>query len=127
MSSVNRPRGFTLIELLVVLAVIGTLLALAAPQYLGSVDKAKEVVLHENLSTLRITLDKFYADTGRYPETLEELVAARYLRAIPIDPLLESNAAWVLVSPPEKVRGGVYDIKSSAKGTARDGRAYGDW
>lgn len=127
MSTVNRRRGFTLIELLVVLAVVGTLLALAAPQYLGSVDKAKEVVLHENLSTLRTTLDKFYADTGRYPETLEELVAARYLRSIPIDPLLDSNAAWVLVAPPEKVRGGVYDVKSSAKGTARDGRAYGDW
>jgi len=58
-------RGFTLIELLVVLAVVGTLLALAAPHYLGSVDKAKEVVLRENLSTMRATLDKFYADTGK--------------------------------------------------------------
>lgn len=36
-------RGFTLIELLVVLAVVGTLLALAAPHYLGSVDKTKSL------------------------------------------------------------------------------------
>ena len=75
-------RGFTLIELLVVLAVVGTLLALAAPHYLGSVDKAKEVVLRENLSTMRATLDKFYADTGKYPDSLEELVSMRYLRVI---------------------------------------------
>ncbi len=120
-------RGFTLIELLVVLAVISTLLALAAPHYLGSVDKAKEVVLRENLSTIRTMLDKFYADTGKYPESLEELVSARYLRDIPIDPLLDSGSAWVVIAPPEKIRGSVYDVKSGATGTARDGRPYRDW
>jgi general secretion pathway protein G len=120
-------RGFTLIELLVVLAVVGTLLALAAPRYLGSLDKAREVVLRENLSTMRTTLDKFYADTGKYPDSLEELVSARYLRDIPIDPLLDSNSAWIVIAPPEKIRGTVYDVKSAATGTARDGRAYRDW
>ena len=120
-------RGFTLIELHVVLAVVGTLLALAAPHYLGSVDKAKEVVLRENLSTMRATLDKFYADTGKYPDSLEELVSMRYLRVIPIDPLLDSNSAWVVIAPPEKTRGAVYDDKSAATGTARDGSAYRDW
>ena len=120
-------RGFTLIELLVVLAVVGTLLALAAPHYLGSVDKAKEGGLRENLSTMRATLDKFYADTGKYPDSLEELVSMRYLRVIPIDPLLDSNSAWVVIAPPEKTRGVVYDVKSAATGTARDGSAYRDW
>ena len=94
---------------------------------LGSVDKAKEVVLRENLSTMRATLDKFYADTGKYPDSLEELVSMRYLRVIPIDPLLDSNSAWVVIAPPEKTRGAVYDVKSAATGTARDGSAYRDW
>ena len=115
-------RGFTLIELLVVLAVVGTLLALAAPHYLGSVDKAKEVVLRENLSTMRATLDKFYADTGKYPDSLEELVSMRYLRVIPIDPLLDSNSAWVVIAPPEKTRGVVYDVKYVLPKEAADGR-----
>lgn len=120
-------RGFTLIELLVVLAVVGTLLALAAPHYLGSVDKAKEVVLRENLSTMRATLDKFYADTGKYPDSLEELVSMRYLRVIPIDPLLDSNSAWVVIAPPEKTKKAIYDVKSATTGTTRNGNAYQDW
>lgn len=120
-------RGFTLIELLVVLAVIATLLTLVAPQYMGSVDKAKELVLRENLATLRTTLDKFYADTGRYPESLDELVKARYLRAVPVDPLMDSNTTWLVIAPPDKVKGTVFDVKSAAEGSARDGRAYKDW
>lgn len=120
-------RGFTLIELLVVLAVIATLLSLVAPHYIGSVDKAKETVLRENLSTLRTTIDKFYADTGKYPESLDELVIRRYLRIIPDDPVVGNAAGWTIIAPPDGVKGNVYDIKSSASGVARDGRNYKDW
>nr|WP_291519913.1 prepilin-type N-terminal cleavage/methylation domain-containing protein [Acidovorax sp.] len=127
MVSTVTQRGFTLIELLVVLAVIATLLSLVAPQYMGSVDAAKEQVLRENLSTLRSTLDKFHADTGRYPESLDELVTARYLRRVPVDPLMDSNTAWVVISPPDKVKGVVFDVKSAAQGMARDGSAFGSW
>lgn len=127
MVSSIRSRGFTLIELLVVLAVIATLLSLVAPQYMGSVDAAKEQVLRENLSTLRTTLDKFYADTGRYPDSLDELVSARYLRAIPVDPLMGSTTTWLLIAPPDKVKGLVFDVRSAAAGTARDGSAFRTW
>lgn len=119
--------GFTLIELLVVLAIVATLLSLVAPHYLGSVDRAKEVVLKENLATLRSTIDKYYADTGRYPETLQELVQQRYLRAVPEDPVAQSATAWVLVAPPKGYKGAVSDVKSAAEGAGRDGRAYADW
>lgn len=120
-------RGFTLIELLVVLAVIATLLSLVAPHYIGSVGKAKETVLKENLATLRSTIDKYYADTGQYPESLDELVGRRYLRTVPEDPITESKASWVLIPPPEKFKGTVYDVKSAAPGLGRDGQAYKDW
>lgn len=120
-------RGFTLIELLVVLAVIATLLSLVAPQYIGSLDKAKETVLRENLATLRSTIDKFYADTGQYPDSLDDLVVRRYLRTVPEDPFTESRTTWVVIAPPEKVKGAVYDIKSAAPGLGRDGLAYQDW
>jgi len=120
-------RGFTLIELLVVLAVIATLLTLVAPHYIGSVDKAKEAVLRENLATLRSTIDKYYGDTGKYPENLDQLVARRYLRVVPDDPFTESNATWVLIPPPESTRGGVYDVKSAATGQGRGGQAYKEW
>jgi general secretion pathway protein G len=122
-----QRSGFTLIELLVVLAVVGTLLALAAPRYVGSVDRARELVLRENLATLRTTLDKFHADTGAYPESLDQLVSKRYLRSVPVDPLLDNNRAWLLVPPPQGVRGAVYDVRSSATGQASDGRRYQEW
>ncbi|HEX6362873.1 MAG TPA: prepilin-type N-terminal cleavage/methylation domain-containing protein [Albitalea sp.] len=116
-------RGFTLIELLVVMAIIGGLLAMAAPRYLHRVDLAKETVLKSDLAAMRDAVDKFFADTGRYPASLEELVAQRYLRKIPPDPITESAESWVVVAPPAE-SSGVYDVKSGAPGTTLDGRPY---
>lgn len=123
----NR-RGFTLIELLVVLAILGLLLSLAAPKYLHSVDRAKEAVLAENLRITRSAIDRFHADLGRYPISLEELVARRYLRTLPVDPLLDSATAWrLVVIQDEEGASGVVDLKSRAPGVGRNGRAYAQW
>lgn len=119
-----KARGFTLIELLVVLAILGGLLALAAPRYLHRVDLAKETVLISDLATMRDAVDKFFGDTGRYPASLDELVARRYLRRIPPDPITESTDSWVVVAPPAPDQGAVYDVKSGAPGKTIDGRLY---
>jgi general secretion pathway protein G len=119
-----KARGFTLIELLVVLAIIGGLLALAAPRYLHRVDLAKETVLLSDLATMRDALDKFFGDHGRYPASLDELVARRYLRSIPPDPITESTHSWIVVAPPPPEQGAVYDVKSGAPGRTSDGRPY---
>lgn len=124
---ITASRGFTLVELLVVLAIIATLLSLAAPRYNGSVDKAKEAVLHENLASLRDAIDKFYGDRGQYPNALSDLVTQRYLRRVPEDPITESATSWLLVAPPPPLKGAVYDVKSSAPGRAIDGSVYKDW
>ena len=118
--------GFTMIELLVALAIIGLMLALAYPRYFSSLDRSKEVVLRENLRTVRETIDKFYGDTGRYPEALDELVERKYLRAVPLDPITESTATWQLLPPTDGKEGKVYDIKSGAPGAASNGRAFSD-
>lgn len=126
--AIVRDRGFTLIELLVVLAILGLLLSLAAPKYVRSVDRAKEAVLAENLRTTRVAIDRFHADLGRYPASLEELVARRYLRALPLDPLLESANAWRLIpAPAEEGDGGIVDLKSRAPGVGSNGRPYAQW
>lgn len=121
-------RGFTLIELLVVMAVIGLLLSLSLPRYFGNVDKAKESVLRQDLALMRDAIDKFYGDTGRYPDSLAELVAKRYLRKIPADPLTGHENTWIVEAPPGGGESGsVFDVRSGAQGRAKDGSDYGTW
>jgi general secretion pathway protein G len=120
-------KGFTLIELLVVMAIIATLLSLTMPRYFHSVDKSKEVALRADLNGMRDAIDKYFGDTGKYPDTLDELVAKKYVRSIPPDPLTESNQTWVIIAPDASAQGKVYDIKSGAPGNASDGTPYGEW
>lgn len=124
MNSDAWRRGFTLIEMLVVLAIVALLLSIAAPRYFGSLDKSRDAALQENLRVIRVSLDRFHADKGRYPETLEELVEERYLREVPMDPITESRTTWVLLESDDGATDGVADVRSGAPGTTRDGRAY---
>ena len=123
-NSTRPPTGFTLIEMLVVMAIIALLLTLASPRYFGALEKSRDVALAENLKVLRVTLDRFYADKGRYPETLEELVEQKYLRSVPVDPVTESDRSWILVPSQEAEVAGIVDVRSGAPGRSRDGRSY---
>jgi general secretion pathway protein G len=117
---VRRRAGFTLVELMVVLAIIALLVSIVAPHYAGRVTRAEETVLRENLALMRDALDQHYADAGRYPERIEDLVERRYLRALPVDPLTQRSDTWVAVPPEDPDKGGVYDVHSGAPG-------YGEW
>ena len=122
-----RKKGFTLIELLVVLGIIALLLTLAVPRYFPSVDKTKETILGDNLRSTRVVIDQYYGDTGRYPDSLEQLVEKKYIRAVPMDPITEKNDTWVIVPPDDPTKGGVADIKSGAPGNDRSGKPYAEW
>jgi prepilin-type N-terminal cleavage/methylation domain-containing protein len=121
--------GFTLIELIVVLAIVGLLLTIAAPRYLGSLDRAREATLRTSLNVMRDAIDRFAADRGRYPESIEELVGERYLRALPEDPLTGRRDSWIVVAPPPgtAVPGPLWDVRSGAAGRAANGDLYADW
>ena len=120
-------RGFTLIELMVVMTVIALLISIAVPRYFHSVEKAKEATLRQSLSVMRVAIDKFYGDNDRYPLSINELVAKKYIRAIPVDPITESTETWVTQAPSLDTSNAVFDIKSGALGTAKDGTAYAEW
>jgi general secretion pathway protein G len=120
--------GFTLIELIVVLTVLALLLTIAVPRYYSHIEHAKEATLKQDLSVMRDAIDKFHGDKGRYPDQLDELVSARYIRNIPVDPITESSTTWRIVPPTDtEAKGAVYDIKSGAEGKSADGSPYGEW
>lgn len=120
----GRRRGFTLIEMIVAMAILALLLTIAVPRYFSSLDRSKDSILMENLKVTRDVIDKFYADTGRYPDSLGELVEKRYLRQLPLDPITQSTQTWIIVPPDPPFRGQVYDLHSGARGSANDGRSY---
>lgn len=123
-----RARGFTLVELLVVMAVIATLLTIAAPRYFQHLDRAREATLRESLAVMRDAIDKFRADTGQYPETLDDLVHRQYLRRVPPDPITERSDTWVVVGPPDEPgQRRIWDVQSGAEGQGRDGSEYRSW
>jgi general secretion pathway protein G len=122
-----RSVGFTLIELLVVLTIVALLLTLAAPRFFPNVNRAREVVLKQDLAAVRDALDKYYSDKGAYPKKLDDLVSERYLRKVPIDPITDSAATWIPVAPEHSEASEIFDIKSGAQGNARDGSSFRSW
>ncbi len=128
----RSQAGFTLLELIVVIAIMGILWGIALPNYRNSVLQAKEAVLRENLYRLRDAIDHYHADKGKYPESLQALVEAGYLRAIPADPVLgaptwEEVPAEAEADDPQAVSPGIYDVKSTAEGASLTGKPYKEW
>ncbi len=116
-----RAAGFTLVELLVVMAIIGLLLSIVAPRYIGTLEHSKETALKQDLAVMREAISNFHDDQTRYPESLEELVQKRYLRAIPVDPLTDRSDTWISVYSTNPDEQGMTDIASGAKGATSGG------
>ena len=127
----GNQLGFTLIELLIVMAIMGILIAIAAPNLRQSVVKAREAVLKENLFLLRAAIDQYSADNDAYPAALADLINTQersrsYLRAIPKDPFTNAED-WITVAPEGSEEGGVFDVHSASPLVALDGTTYNTW
>jgi type IV pilus assembly protein PilA len=62
----REESGFTLIELLVVLVIIGVLLAIAVPSYLGFKKRAEKSAAQSNIRAAIPAMEAFYSDNGTY-------------------------------------------------------------
>lgn len=127
----NRS-GFTLIELMIVMTIVGILAAVSVPNYRWGLIKANEAVLKENLYTFRTTIDQFYADQGKYPDSLADLKEKGYLREIPKDPFTKSSDTWITVAPASSAegdvpQGSVYDVHSGSDLIGLDKVPYNEW
>ena len=126
-------RGFTLIELMIVMTIIMILASMAAVRYDRSVTRAKEAVLHHDLSVMRDAIEQYTLDKQQAPQSLDDLVSSGYLRAIPPDPMTGAKD-WVvassdlLLSPDETSNGGITDVHSASdRVSSFEGTPYSSW
>jgi general secretion pathway protein G len=127
-----RPRlGFTFVELMVVITIIVILISMAIPIYQRTIVRAKESVLHSNLTTLRTVIDNYTYDKQKAPQSLQDLVTAGYLRAIPVDPMT-GTADWRTIMEDvsqavDQSDPGIFDVKSTSDKISLDGTPYAEW
>jgi general secretion pathway protein G len=128
---VSGTRGYTLIELIIVMAIVSILMAIAIPQYQKSIRRTKESLLHSHLQTLRTVIDEFTFDKKKAPQTLQDLVAEGYLRAVPIDPIT-GNDNWRNIiedslTAVDQTEPGIFDVRSLSDQISLEGTPYSEW
>jgi general secretion pathway protein G len=124
--------GFTLIELMIVMAIIGILIAISVPIYANVVRRAKEAVLREDLHTLRTSIDSYTVDKEKAPDSLDDLVQAGYLKAIPVDPMTQSSETWITgesdtMTDVDETQAGMNDVHSGSEAMSSEGTTYNTW
>ena len=62
--------------------------------YSASMTQAKEAALKQDRLLITEAVEMYRTDHQRYPSSLEELVNARYIRSIPIDPFTNAPLTW---------------------------------
>lgn len=130
-ATVRVQRGFTLIELMIVISIIIILVGMAAGMYTKTVLHARESVLKKDLQTMREAIDNYTLDKQQAPQSLQDLVDARYLRQIPVDPI-NQQTDWVLhysdtVLSTDQTSTGVDDVHSGSDQVGSDGTPYNTW
>ncbi|NQT78862.1 MAG: type II secretion system protein [Candidatus Aminicenantes bacterium] len=130
----KNKNGFTLIEILIVFSLIGILVGMGLPQFRTATTRAREAVLKENLFQMRLLINQYYADKGKYPASLQTLVDEEYMRTIPVDPITKSSRTWIEMQQTlseddlaQNVGVGISDVFSGSEKKALDGTLYSTW
>jgi len=126
-SKVKDRQGYTLIEMMIVISIISILATIAMPSFQKSLLRAKETNLRRTLFIMRDTIDQYFADHGRYPDSLQELETEKYVRQIPMDPLTGQTDTWVTIPPEGFAEGTVYDVHSGSNKVGLNGTPYNEW
>jgi len=128
----GNSSGFTILELMIVMTIIAILVAIAIPMYQSVLVRAKETVLLDNQRVINEAIDQYTADKKKAPQTLQDLIDARYFREIPIDPITNSRDTWVPkidtgVAYVDQTDSGLGNVCSGSSQASIDGTTYNTW
>ena len=94
------------------------LATMAVPAYLNAIRRAREAVLRDDLYPMRKLIDEYTIDKQQPPQSLQDMVTAGYLRAIPVDPFTRRQDWHTsednVVLTPEQTQFGITDVHSAS-------------
>jgi general secretion pathway protein G len=115
---------------MVVIIIVMIVMGIAIPMYNHSILVAKERVLRDDLNTLRKSIVEYTRDKQKAPQSIDDLVTAKYLKQLPKDPM--SDTGWeveedqVLLSVDQQDPG-VTGVHSASNAIGSNGIAYSQW
>jgi type IV pilus assembly protein PilA len=92
-AKVRHDDGFTLVELIVVVVIIGALLGIAIPSYLGHRDRANDVAAGAGVRQAVPALQAYYDDYGTYLGVTAATLRASYDATLPASLLVTDLTA----------------------------------
>jgi general secretion pathway protein G len=88
--------------------------------------------LKQDLFSMRQAIDQYSQDKMKAPQSLQDLVSAGYLRALPKDPFTNSDSTWQAVQEDvltsiDQQEPGISDVKSGSNLVSSEGTPYSSW
>jgi general secretion pathway protein G len=123
----GKPRLIGIIGVSGLTAVLCTSLFVLPHGRTTSITWAKEHALQQDLRTIRLMAQTYCSDQHKPPRSLDDLVAAGYLKHIPKDPMTGRDDTWIVERSNDTAMSGWVNVHSGASGTSSNGSRYTDW
>jgi general secretion pathway protein G len=116
--------------LVLIIGVIGAVYYSVTPVVRRVEVQSREAILTDNLGRMRSAITKYAAERGQLPRTFDDLVNAKLLTTVPIDPITETRN-WRVINGTRldglESAPGIVDVRSESSARSSKGTLYSEW